>query len=84
MHPHIAELQLVFNLQTKFEISSFIVSKDIAWAHNIEMSHVTLTTPTWGIVMHHAAKWYMKFEVSSSTIRDTIRDAILTCARKPT
>jgi len=36
------------NLQTKFEMSSFICSKDMAWAQDIEMGHVTLTTPTWG------------------------------------
>jgi len=55
MHPHVAELQLTFNLQTKFEMSSFIRSKDMASAQNIEMSHVTLTTPTWGTVSHEKA-----------------------------
>jgi len=35
-----------FNLQTKFEISSFIHSKDIAWAPNVDMGHVTMTTLT--------------------------------------
>jgi len=25
----------------------------MAWAYNVEMGHVTLTTPTWGIVRHH-------------------------------
>jgi len=42
-----------FNMQTKFEMSSFIRPKDMAWAPKLEMSHVTLTTPTWRIVRHH-------------------------------
>jgi len=45
-----------FNLQTKFEMASFIRSNDMAWAQNVEMGHVTLTTPTWGTVSHHKAK----------------------------
>jgi len=44
-----------FNLQTKFEVCSFIRSKDMAWAKNAEMGHVTLATPTWGVVSHHKA-----------------------------
>jgi len=44
-----------FNLQTKFEMSSFIRSKDMAWAQNVEMGHVTLTMPTWGTISHHKA-----------------------------
>ena len=40
-------------MQTKFEMSSFIRPKDMAWAPKLEMSHVTLTTPTWRIVRHH-------------------------------
>jgi len=38
MHPHAAKLKRVmpvlftFNLQTKFEMSNFIRSKDMAWA----------------------------------------------------
>jgi len=43
------------NLQTKFEVSSFMRSKDIAWAKNVEMGHMTLATPTWEIVSHHKA-----------------------------
>jgi len=31
-------------------MSSFIRYKDMAWAQNVEMSHVTLTTPTWRTV----------------------------------
>ena len=45
-----------FNLQTKFEMTSFIRYKDLAWAQNVEMGHVTLTTPTWEIVTHYKAK----------------------------
>ena len=41
------------NLQTKFEMSSFIRSKDMAWPKNVEMGHVTMTTPNWEIL--HAA-----------------------------
>ena len=44
-----------FNLQTKFEMSSCISSKDMAWAQNVEMGHVTLTMPTWGTISHHKA-----------------------------
>jgi len=44
-----------FNLQTKFEVSSFIHSKDMAWAKNVEMVHVTLATPTRGIVSQQKA-----------------------------
>jgi len=44
-----------FNLQTKFQMSSFIRSRDMAWARNVEMSHVTLTTPTGGTVSHQKA-----------------------------
>jgi len=43
-----------FNTQTKFEMSSFDRSKD--GPQEVEMGHVTLTTPTWGIVRHHKAK----------------------------
>ena len=39
-----------FNLQTKFEMSSFIRSNDMAWAPKVEMGHVTLTTPVTGWV----------------------------------
>ena len=39
-----------FNLQTKLEMSSFICSRDKTGTHDVEMGHVTLTTPTWGIV----------------------------------
>ena len=35
-------------LQTKFEMCSFIRSKDVVWAQNVGVGHVTLTTPTWG------------------------------------
>jgi len=50
-----------FNLQTKFETkfgadaASYISSKDMAWAQNVEMGHVTLTMPTWGTISHHKA-----------------------------
>ena len=59
-----------FNLQTKLEMSSFIRSRDMAWAQDVEMSHVTLTTPTWGKVsitrlILYVANSCTKFEVSS-------------------
>ena len=38
-----------FNLQTKLEMSSFIRSRDMAWARNVEMGHVTLTRPLSGM-----------------------------------
>jgi len=44
-----------FNLQTKFEMSSFIRSRNMAWAQNVEMGHVTVTTPTWGIFSEQKA-----------------------------
>jgi len=45
-----------FNLQTKFDMSSFISSKDMVLApKNVEIGHVTLTTPTWGIISRHKA-----------------------------
>ena len=65
-------------LQTKFEMSSFIRSKDIAWAPNVDMGHVTLTTPTWGTVSHEKAntsrgRLVYKIEVSScSRCRDIL------------
>jgi len=62
MYPHTAELKCVmavlftFNLQTKFEMSSFIRSKDMVWdPQDMEIGHMTLTTPTWGIVSRHKA-----------------------------
>jgi len=55
MHPQTAErftsvmpVLFTLNKQTKFEVSSFIRSKDMAWAKNVEMGQVTLATPTWG------------------------------------
>jgi len=42
-------------MQTKFEMSSFIRSKDGLGQKNVEMGHVTMTTPNWGIVRHHQA-----------------------------
>jgi len=42
-----------FNLQTKFEMSSFTRSKNMTWAQYVEMGHMNLTTPTWGLVRHH-------------------------------
>jgi len=36
-------------------MSSFIRSKEMARAQNVEMGHVTLTTPTWEISSHHKA-----------------------------
>jgi len=36
-------------------MSSFIRSKDMAWPQNVEMDHMTLTKPTWGIVRDHKA-----------------------------
>jgi len=55
MHPQTAErftsvmpVLFTLNKQTKFAVSSFIRSKDMAWAKNVEMGQVTLATPTWG------------------------------------
>jgi len=48
-------LLFTFNLQTKFEMPSFISSKDQSGPKNVEIGHVTLTTPTWGIIRHHKA-----------------------------
>jgi len=42
-------------LLTKLEAFSFICFKDMTRAPNVEMSHITLTTPTWGTVSHHKA-----------------------------
>jgi len=45
-----------FNLQTKFDMSSFIRCKDMAWGpKNVEIGHVTMTPSTCGIVMRHKA-----------------------------
>ena len=68
-------LLFTFNLQTKFEVSSFIRSRDMALAKkNVEMGHVTLVTPTWRIVSHHKANnmanSYTKFEVSIIAVAD--------------
>ena len=54
-HACVMPLLFTFNLQTKFEMSSFIRSKDMACAQNVKVSHVTLTTPLSG--MATSAGW---------------------------
>jgi len=49
-------VHFAFKLQTTFEVSSFIRSKDMAWAEkNVKMGYVTLATSTWGTVSQHKA-----------------------------
>ena len=68
-----------FNLQTKFEMSSFIRSKDMAWARKLLVTRVRdpdhaqlggqLVTKT---LIHHVANWHTKLEVSRFTRYEAI------------
>ena len=39
---------VLITFNTKFEMSTFIRSKDMTKPEDLEIGHVTLTTPTWG------------------------------------
>jgi len=43
---------LCINQQTKFEVPSFTISKDMIGAKLYKTGHVTLTTPLLGVVCH--------------------------------
>jgi len=65
-----------FSMQTKFEMSSFICSKDVAWApkcrnESRDPDHAHLGKSGITRLILHAAKQYMKFEFSTcSCCRD--------------
>jgi len=45
---HACAILVNVNVHAKFEVPSFIQSKDMTGAQNLKMSHVTLTVPLWG------------------------------------
>jgi len=78
--PHTAEFKHAYgsthydSLHTQFEMSSFIHSKDMTGAGNLEMCHVTPTTPTLVIcrLLLHMINSFTKFEVSSFSSSEDI------------
>jgi len=55
MHPHAAKLSHAFNLQTKFEMSSFIRFRDMAWAPKCKNASHDPDQAHFGDSQHHKA-----------------------------
>jgi len=55
---HACAILVNVNVHAKFEVPSFIQSKDMTGAQNLKMSHVTLTVPLWGNFSSKGNTWY--------------------------